>query len=145
MRAAIGVRGSGADPKWIEEIVVKKLVGRKAGKGFYMYPSTGGGKSKADKSAPKQLNPEVQAILAPFLTKECEKLSDEEIVERMVLRFMKECFHSLEDGVIKSAGDGDIGAVFGVGFPPFLGGPFRYADILGLEVVRGKMKSTLTH
>ncbi|VEA31545.1 fatty acid oxidation complex alpha subunit [Salmonella enterica subsp. enterica] len=41
--------------------------------------------------------------------------------------------------MIRSARDGDIGAVFGIGFPPFLGGPFRYMDALG----PGEMVATL--
>jgi 3-hydroxyacyl-CoA dehydrogenase/enoyl-CoA hydratase/3-hydroxybutyryl-CoA epimerase len=57
-----------------------------------------------------------------------------------VLRFLKECVHSLEDGVIRSAGDGDVGAVFGIGFPPNLGGPFRYIDQLGAASVVAAMR-----
>ena len=46
----------------------------------------------------------------------------------MMLNEAARCFG---EQVIKSARDGDIGAVFGIGFPPFLGGPFRYMDTLG--------------
>ena len=46
----------------------------------------------------------------------------------MMLNEAARCF---DERVVRSARDGDIGAVFGIGFPPFLGGPFRYMDTLG--------------
>ncbi|WP_234400247.1 3-hydroxyacyl-CoA dehydrogenase family protein [Shewanella marina] len=48
---------------------------------------------------------------------------------------LNEAVRCLEQGIIASARDGDIGAIFGIGFPPFLGGPFKYIDSLGVDNV----------
>ena len=47
----------------------------------------------------------------------------------------------LQQGTISSPEDGDIGAVFGPGFPPFLGGPFRYLDSAGMGRVVSEMEN----
>ena len=53
---------------------------------------------------------------------------------------LNEAARCLDEQIIRSARDGDIGAVFGIGFPPFLGGPFRYADSLGIASVVDKLQ-----
>jgi len=99
--------------------------GRKSGKGFYTYK---GKKKEVDKSVYKLLN----------LTPE-SKLSDNDIALRCVLPMLNEAVRCLDDGIIRSPRDGDIGAIFGIGFPPFLGGPFRYIDQFGLKELVEKM------
>ncbi|GLT17434.1 fatty acid oxidation complex subunit alpha [Vibrio zhanjiangensis] len=95
--------------------------GRKSGKGFYTYK---GKKKEVDKSVYKLLS----------LTPDA-KSAEKDIALRCVLPMLNEAVRCLEEGIIRSPRDGDIGAIFGIGFPPFLGGPFRYMDQLGLEKV----------
>ncbi|MBG0758849.1 multifunctional fatty acid oxidation complex subunit alpha [Vibrio cidicii] len=99
--------------------------GRKSGKGFYTYK---GKKKEVDKSVYKllKLKPE-------------PKLSENDITLRCVLPMLNEAVRCLDDGIIRSPRDGDIGAIFGIGFPPFLGGPFRYMDQFGLKELVEKM------
>jgi len=50
---------------------------------------------------------------------------------RLVFAMLNEAAHALGEGVVRSARDGDIGAIFGIGFPPFRGGPLRTLDTIG--------------
>lgn len=108
--------------------VAKRLLdddrkGKKNKRGLYQYNG---------KSAGKNVDSDVYQLLG---IKVSPKLSHDEIAERCVLRMLNEAAMCLEEGVVKSAQDGDIGAIFGIGFPPFLGGPFFYMDNLGLDTV----------
>lgn len=96
--------------------------GRKSGKGFYVYK--GSKKKDVDKSVYKLLK----------LTPE-SKLSDKDISMRCILPMLNEAVRCLDEGIIRSPRDGDIGAIFGIGFPPFLGGPFRYIDQIGIKAL----------
>ena len=62
-----------------------------------------------------------------------------EIQDRLVLLFVNEAIRCLEEGVLQSPADGDLGAVLGLGFPPFRGGPFHYAETLGLTALADKL------
>ena len=61
--------------------------------------------------------------------------SEAQIAERCVMMMLNEAARCLDEQVVRCARDGDIGAVFGIGFPPFLGGPFHYMDKLGAAEV----------
>ena len=58
---------------------------------------------------------------------------DEEIVERMMVALCMETVRCLEDGIVKTAIEADMGLVLGIGFPPFRGGALRYIDSMGLS------------
>lgn len=99
--------------------------GRKSGKGFYEY-----------KGKKKQVDKSVYQLLS--LTPEAS-LSEQDIAWRCVLPMLNEAVRCLDEGIIRSPRDGDIGAIFGIGFPPFLGGPFRCIDQIGVREVVAKM------
>ena len=73
--------------------------------------------------------------------KDASQLSKEQLVERMMMRFIVEALYCLQDGVIRNARDGDVAAVMGIGFPPFRGGPFMYIDKLGADHVVSRLKA----
>ncbi len=103
-------------------------LGRKNGKGFYTY---GEGKKKVVDGSVYDLLPGGRSR---------KRFPRVEMAERLVLALVNEAARSLGDGVIRTPRDGDIGAVFGIGFPPFRGGPFRLADAMGARVVVEKLE-----
>ncbi|MCG7531729.1 fatty acid oxidation complex subunit alpha FadJ [Psychrobium sp. MM17-31] len=100
--------------------------GKKNRKGFYRYDKKAKGKKLVDES--------VYKVLGVTPSKETPS---KEIAQRCVIQMLNEATRCLEEGIISNVRDGDIGAIFGIGFPPFLAGPFSYIDKLGVtEVVR---------
>ncbi|UMX91575.1 hypothetical protein MJ581_13535 [Escherichia coli] len=81
----------------------------------------------------KQVDPAIYPLIG---TQGQGRISAPQVAERCVMLMLNEAVRCVDEQVIRSVRDGDIGAVFGIGFPPFLGGPFRYIDSLGAgEVV----------
>eukprot|EP01147_Barroeca_monosierra_P007356 gene7356-504_t len=134
LREDLGNRIGTADPELLEKVVQKGFLGRKSGKGLHIFPK---GKGK------KTVNPEVEDMISEHrkkLNKPSSGLtSTEDIQMRMVTRFVNETALCLQHEIIASPVVGDIGAVFGIGFPPFRGGPFRLLDAYGVTKFVDKM------
>ena len=107
----------------LARVVADGRTGRKGGKGFYRYED--GKKSGVDES--------VYALLPTGSNR--IQMAAAEMQQRCMLALLNEAARCLEDGILRSPRDGDVGAVFGIGFPPFLGGPFRHIDHEGADNV----------
>ncbi len=94
-------------------------VGKKSGKGFYNWE-----KGKKVKPAP---------------TENSTQVSEEQIQNRLILRFINEAMACLREGIVKTADEIDTGVIFGTGFAPFRGGPLHYAKTIGISRVQTEL------
>ena len=144
------------DSSALDAMVKQGFLGRKTNKGFFLYgkeqPKDALSKAKGlALSLPvvgdrlgafgihkgKPMNPGALEILAAHGARPGSKKVDDEreIQDRVLLRMVNEAVQCLEEGILENPTDGDIGAVFGLGFPPMTGGPFRYTDTVGASTV----------
>jgi 3-hydroxyacyl-CoA dehydrogenase/enoyl-CoA hydratase/3-hydroxybutyryl-CoA epimerase len=105
--------------------------GRKNAKGFYLYPK------ERSAGAKKEVDPEVYSFFGGTARRH---VAAGDLVDRLALLMVNEAVWCLEEDVIASPRDGDAGAVLGLGFPPFRGGPFRYVDSAGAGSIVGRME-----
>jgi 3-hydroxyacyl-CoA dehydrogenase/enoyl-CoA hydratase/3-hydroxybutyryl-CoA epimerase len=104
----------------LRRVVQAGRTGRKGGSGFYRYDADG------EKDG---VDPTIYDVIGG----QRRELPPEEMSQRCVLAMVNEAARCLDEGILRSPRDGDIGAVFGIGFPPFRGGPFRYVDSVGAK------------
>jgi 3-hydroxyacyl-CoA dehydrogenase/enoyl-CoA hydratase/3-hydroxybutyryl-CoA epimerase len=108
----------------LNRILTAGRKGRKNQKGFYLY-------SDKKKAKNKQVDESIYGLLG--VIPEPGKITAHLIVKRCVYAMLNEAAFCLDENILRSARDGDIGAIFGLGFPPYTGGPFRYIDSIGMD------------
>src|SRR5690606_17739354 len=104
--------------------------GRKNNRGFYRYDSSQG-------KTRKTVNSEIYSFFGGKKRKDCDRTR---IQSRLVLAMLNEAAYCLQENILQSPEDGDLGAVLGLGFPPFRGGPFRVIDQWGADQILSEME-----
>jgi 3-hydroxyacyl-CoA dehydrogenase/enoyl-CoA hydratase/3-hydroxybutyryl-CoA epimerase/enoyl-CoA isomerase len=120
----------------LDQMFELKRFGQKNGKGFYEYEIDKKGKPK------KVVNPQVYELIGLNPQKGAH-ITDEEIVHRMMLPMIIEAARCLEDGIVNTAIEVDMGLLLGLGFPPFRTGALKYADSVGLKKLQEEAKKYL--
>ncbi|MEE2787102.1 MAG: fatty acid oxidation complex subunit alpha FadB [Myxococcota bacterium] len=103
--------------------------GQKNGRGFYTYAPDKKGRPK------KSMDPEVPALLEAVQPNGAQTFDEETIIDRLMIPMIIETARCLEEGIVDTPNEADMGLIMGIGFPPFRGGALKYADLLGLDVV----------
>jgi 3-hydroxyacyl-CoA dehydrogenase/enoyl-CoA hydratase/3-hydroxybutyryl-CoA epimerase/enoyl-CoA isomerase len=109
----------------IDIMFKNKRLGQKNTKGFYAYSVDRRGKPKKD------IDPTSYALLGETFG-ELKAFESDDIIARCMIPMIIETVRCLEEGIIASPAEGDMGLVYGIGFPPFRGGVFRYLDTMGV-------------
>ncbi len=125
LHGAFGARM--APPAALHDVVAAGRLGRKNRKGFYTYDEK-----------EKRVDETVYDLLPGGRAR--KPVDPREVEDRVVVQMVNEAIRCLGEGILRSARDGDVGAVFGLGFPPFRGGPFRWADALGTRALLEKVE-----
>lgn len=126
MHEAFGDRLAPADA--IGKMLADGRLGRKSGRGFYRYE--GGKKAGVDAQVYRLLS------ITPS-----DRVSPQSIEQRLLYAMLNEAAMAAGESVVRSPRDGDIGAIFGIGFPPFRGGPLRLVDDLGAAHVVSTLRA----
>jgi 3-hydroxyacyl-CoA dehydrogenase/enoyl-CoA hydratase/3-hydroxybutyryl-CoA epimerase/enoyl-CoA isomerase len=106
--------------------------GQKNGKGFYTYSIDAKGKPK------KEVNPEIYGILGIDAAKFNTSVTDAEIIDRLMLPFVFESARCLNEKIVETSEELDLAMLTGLGFPPFRGGPMRFAESVGASALTEK-------
>ncbi|MFZ9886491.1 MAG: 3-hydroxyacyl-CoA dehydrogenase NAD-binding domain-containing protein [Myxococcota bacterium] len=135
------------DTTALDAMVKAGFLGRKSGRGFYRYDASSRSRTRGflrgamrriqGGDSGKPINADAMALLqtSKLLSSKARSFAVGEVQTRMWARFVAEAVTCLQDRILENASDGDVGAVFGLGFPAFRGGPFRFIDEQGASHV----------
>jgi 3-hydroxyacyl-CoA dehydrogenase/enoyl-CoA hydratase/3-hydroxybutyryl-CoA epimerase len=115
-------------PEVLTKMLTDGLLGKKSGKGFYLHNKKG---------RDPGVNPRIDQYHSDT---SCANLGRDELRNRMLLLMINEAARCLEGGIVDEPADVDFGMIMGTGFAPFLGGPLRLADAIGIAQLVGEMK-----
>lgn len=113
-------------PDAIDVMYQAERFGQKNGVGFYAYTIDKRGKPK------KSAAPESYQLLEGQIGNK-QQFDQDGIIARMMIPMINEVVRCLEEGIVQSPAEADMALVYGLGFPPFRGGVFRYLDTIGLD------------
>ena len=108
----------------LDDLVKAGRLGQKNGKGFRKYNAKG--KAEADPAVVEILDRHKSGDHVP---------SESEVTDRLFLAMFLEAARAVEEGIVRTAAEADLGLILGIGFPPFKGGILRWADAEGLPRV----------
>ncbi len=124
MSAGIPERFAFADKPALTVMFENNRFGQKNGSGFYRYELDKKGKQK-------KVEDPIALDLVKTVQQGQKDFSDEEIIARMMIPMCNETVRCLEEGIVGTAAEADMGLILGIGFPPFRGGALRYIDQTG--------------
>jgi 3-hydroxyacyl-CoA dehydrogenase len=119
----------------LQKLFDRGRLGQKVGKGFFDYGPVKGGKPPRGTDSE-----EVAKLLAEGVKGTPRKFTPEEITDRLFLPMLLEATRVLEDKLVGDPRDVDLALIFGIGFPPFKGGLFFWADQVGTQKILDKLK-----
>ena len=119
-------RMAGQGEAAVDLMFKEQRFGQKNKLGFYAY----------EKDKKGRLQKQIDHALVEKLAGLCEnpiELSDEQIIDHLMIPLCLEVARCLEENIVASPAEADLALVYGIGFPPFLGGALKYIDTIGLK------------
>jgi len=126
MSAGFPTRMKKLDNDPVSTLYAEEHFGQKNGKGFYDH-------IKDKRGRPKKVPAQTAYDLFSANCADKKDFASDEIIARLMIPMVNEVVRCLEEGVIDSAAEADMGLIYGIGFPPFRGGAIRYLETLGLD------------